>query len=298
MTVFKRGLSPQFIGALGVLAKTDCWWKDVLADPTLLIGIRDEALDVYWHGQALFCATYSGSVRVNTHVKYLLDPDRSDRVPLKEDGSMAVAEPMIKCYKDQETLEKMKRAAGLFAGDEKRGVHAIALANKDVIDVEIQLDARALLLKRKEPRIDIAALEKTENGIELVFWEAKIFANKELRAKGDSKPDVVKQIEEYRKVLDHHRQSVISSYIRVAENLVAIVAMNNQARSVGAAIQAVAGGITPTLGAPPRVGLVVFGFDADEKADESIGAKHFEKLKAEVGPKLVRTRGDAKGWKL
>ncbi len=193
MTEFKKGLSQEFIDALGVLAKTNCWWRDVLLDPTLLIGIRNEALDVYWHGQALFYATYNGRVRVNTHVKYLLDPDRSDRVPLNEDGSVTLlTEPMIKDYVGRETLEKMKRAADLFAGDEKRGVHAIALVNKDVIDVEIQLDARGLLdekglpLKRKEPRIDIAALEMTGNGFELVFWEAKLFANKELRAEGDS----------------------------------------------------------------------------------------------------------------
>lgn len=221
VTEFKRGLSPKFIDALGVLAlaKTNCWWKDVLADPTLLIGIRNEAFDVYWHGQALFCATYTGRVLVTTHVKYLLDPDRSDRVPLNEDRWAALlTEPMIKRYGGRETLEKMKRAADLFAGDEKRGVHAIALANDNIIDVEIQLDARKLGTERKEPRIDIAALKETADGIELVFWEAKLFANKELRAKGDSKPDVVEQIEEYRKVLAHYRPSVISSCICVAKN--------------------------------------------------------------------------------
>ena len=115
VTEFKKGLSQEFIDALGVLAKTNCWWRDVLLDPTLLIGIRNEALDVYWHGQALFYATYNGRVRVNTHVKYLLDPDRSDRILLNEDGSMASsAEPMIKRYEGTKTLEKMKRAANFL----------------------------------------------------------------------------------------------------------------------------------------------------------------------------------------
>ncbi len=74
--------------------------------------------------------------------------------------------------------------------------------------------------------------------------------------------------------------------------------MSNLARSVGAAIQAVADGITPTLGAPPRVGLVVFGFDADQKRAGGNGALHFRKLKVQLGQEFVRTRGDVDKWNL
>ena len=98
------------------------------------------------------------------------------------------------------------------------------------------------------------------------------------------------------------RQSVISSYICVAKkNLVAVAEMSNQARSVGAAIRAVAdeiAPITPTLADPPRVGLVIFGFDADQKKAGGIGASHFEKLKDQLGHEFVRMRGDADRWKL
>ena len=82
------------------------------------------------------------------------------------------------------TLSKLKRAADLFSGMEKQGVHAIAQANENIVDVEIMLDATDLPTARDYPRIDIAAFEQRSDGVELVFWEAKLFANKELRASG------------------------------------------------------------------------------------------------------------------
>jgi hypothetical protein len=85
---FNKGLSDNFMAALAELAQKPGWWQDVLADASLIIGIRNESLDVYWHGQSLFNAGFEGGrVNVNTHVKYLLDPDRSDRVALNENGT-------------------------------------------------------------------------------------------------------------------------------------------------------------------------------------------------------------------
>ena len=84
MGVFKRGLSDEFMAALAELAQKPGWWQDVLADASLIIGIRKEEFDVYWHGQSLFNADFKGGrVNVNTHIKYLLDPDRDDRVRLE-----------------------------------------------------------------------------------------------------------------------------------------------------------------------------------------------------------------------
>ncbi len=57
MGVFKRGLSDEFIAALTELAQKPGWWQDVLQDASLIIGIRDEEFDVYWHGQSIFMPT-------------------------------------------------------------------------------------------------------------------------------------------------------------------------------------------------------------------------------------------------
>ena len=299
MAVFKRGLSDNFIVALAELAQKPGWWQDVLADASLIIAIRDECLDVYWNGQSLFNADFRGGrVNANTHVKYLLDPDRSDRVGLNEDGTFhAVLTPMLARYVPG-TLSKLKRAADLFSGLEKQGVHAIAQANENIIDVEIRLDARDLDTERDQPRIDIAAFEQRSGGVELLFWEAKLFANKELRASGSSQPKVVVQIKEYKQVLKARESEVLSSYRCIAKNLVAIAAMSDGVREVGPAIRAVTDGVELRMGPPINVGLVIFGFDADQKTVGGIGHKHFEKLKAELSAGSVRTRGDADGWKL
>jgi hypothetical protein len=240
---FKRGLSDNFIAALGELAQMPNWWQDVLADGSLIIGIRDEEFDVYWNGQAIFHADFQGGrVNVNTHVKYLLDPDRSDRVALKEDGTFSVGPTPILTIYGPGTLSKLKRAADLFSGMEKQGVHAIVRANEDIVDVEIRLDANDLDTKRNQPRMDIAAFQKQSDAVRLVFWEAKLFANKELRASRYSEPKVVSQIKEYKQVLQAQADGVLHSYRRVARNLVAIAEMSHCAREVGPAIRAVANG--------------------------------------------------------
>jgi hypothetical protein len=179
---------------------------------------------------------------------------------------------------------------------EKQGVHAIVRANENIIDVEIRLDAKDLNSDRDQPRIDIAAFEQRPDGVELVFWEAKLFANKELRAAGPA--PVVKQIKEYQQVLQARQSDVLSSYRRVAKNLVAIAQMSDGIRKVGSAIQAVADGEELRMSSTANVGLVIFGFDADQKAVGGIGHKHFEKLKAELGDKMVRASGVADGLKL
>ena len=299
--VFKRGLSDDFITALVELAKKSGWWQDVLADGSLIIGIRHEEFDVYWHGQSIFHANFKGRrVNVNTHVKYLLDPDLEDHIDLNEDGTFPIPvelAPMLTRYASG-TLKKLKRAADLFSGLEKQGVHAIVQSNENIVDVEITLDATGLDTKRKHPRIDIAAFEPRPDGIELVFWEAKLFINPEVRAKGPASPKVVGQIEEYKKVLHAREGGVISSYLCVAKNLVAIAEMSGGVRKVGHAIRTVAGTGKLSMIPPAKVGLVIFGFDDDQKAERGIGHKHFEKLKKELGPKSVRTCGKADGLKL
>jgi hypothetical protein len=297
--VFKKGLSANFMAALAELAQKPGWWQDVLADASLIIGIRNECFDVYWNGQSLFNADFQGGrVNVSTHVKYLLDPDRSDHVPLNENGAFDVElTPILHRY-DSGTLSKLKTAADLFSGMEKQGVHAIVQASENIVDVEICLNAKDLDIKRDYPRIDIAAFEQRSDGIELVFWEAKLFANKELRAFGSAEPKVIGQINDYKKVLQARQPKVLASYCRVAKNLVTIAEISGGVRKVGPAVRRVAVGEELRMSTPANVGLAIFGFDADQKADGGIGHKHYEKLKNLLGENSVRRRGDADGWKL
>jgi hypothetical protein len=189
-------------------------------------------------------------------------------------------------------LSKIKMAADLFSGMEKQGVHALVLGNENVIDVEICLDAKDLDTERDYPRIDIAALEQRPDGYKVVFWEAKLFVNPELRAK-EGPAAVISQIKEYRKVLEAHHDRVVSSYRRVAENLVAFADMSGGGRKVGAAIRAVATGERLFLSTPATVGLAVFGFKQDHKRKGSDGAKHFGRLRLDLEECPMRASGKA-----
>ncbi|MGP0087791.1 MAG: hypothetical protein ACLP0B_29865 [Steroidobacteraceae bacterium] len=146
MDQFRRGISDPFIAALKGLAASGGWWRDVLSDPSLLIAVRNEYLNVYWHGQSIFKITppdRQGKVKASTHPKYLLDPDLSK--PVSFDGKRFLIDGLrrtgfIETY-DAETLNKLKRSAEPYAGGEKTGVHSIWNGNPAVVDVEIDFSA-------------------------------------------------------------------------------------------------------------------------------------------------------------
>ena len=111
----------------------------------------------------------------------------------------------------------------------------------------------------------IAAFEQSNELANLVFWEAKLFSNKELR---DLNGGVLHQIAEYGIVLNRYRDIILHNYKRVAEALVSIAAMSNGGRQTSSIIDHVAGGrVKLHMSSPPTVGLIVFGFDAFQKAE-------------------------------
>ncbi len=227
-----------------------------------------------------------------------MNPDLSKLVPLDPGGTF---EPLpenaiMKHYKGSASLNNMKPAAALFSGDEKRGVHAIAIGNANVIDVEVAINAKELGTKRDTPRIDLAAFTQKNHSVELVFWEAKLFTNKEIRSKANV-PRVVDQIEEYRTVVKEYREVILEGYRTVASNMVSIAEMSGGKRTVGAAIQAVESGTPLVMDTPPKVGLIVYGFDADHKKSD-IWISHLKTLREKIGSDLVRDLGKAKDVKL
>ncbi|SEG64448.1 hypothetical protein SAMN04488144_13224 [Methylobacterium sp. 190mf] len=294
---FDHALPTAFVAALREEARREGWWRDVLQDPSLVIATRGRSLNVYWHGQALFTVTCPhGALRVTTHEKFLLDPALAGQVPLRADGTFDTAalleRALVDRYKGPTTLAKLKTAAALFAGDEKRGCHEIAVRNAAVIDVEVAFPGRHTVGAHTytAPRVDLAAVEADGSDARLVFWEAKTYANGELRALGDEPAPVCRQVEAYRFVLAAQRQIVEASFAGVAANLVAFKAMG-WARPLSPLIEAVgAGEARLHLGAEPQVGLVVFGFDAGQREEER-WIKHRAKLEQHIP--TVRFIGDA-----
>lgn len=297
MSQFKRGIrKPGMMEALAELAARESWWADVLKDKTLIIGVRDDYLNVYWRGQSLFKVEMNnGRVVATTHPKYLLDPDLSGQVVLDGNtGAFALdgLDALTRNYRPGETLNKLKRAANLFTKEEKEGVQAIVNANANVVDVEVAFPAVAG--SRNVPRIDIATFSEDGEAVRLVFWEAKVLANPELRPSGDK--NVVTQINAYADLLAQHAQGVLESYKVISRNLVAFALMSNGARTLAPAIQNVADGADLTLATPADVRLVVFGFDAAQR--DLIWKPLLAPLEERLGTGRILARGEPSGIRL
>ncbi|WP_407525060.1 hypothetical protein [Methylobacterium oryzisoli] len=299
MAPFDHALSQDFLEALRKEVARGGWWRDVLADPTLVIATRGRSLNVYWKGQSLFRASLvHGAIRVTTHEKFLLNPALEGQVPLNADGLFDIAaltqKGFLDRYEDKETLKKLKAAAGRFADAEKSGCHEIAVRNAGVIDVEIAFPGKYVIEETETtaPRVDLAAVESDGSDARLVFWEAKTYDNGDLRTLTEEKPATVcGQVGLYRSILAQHREAVEASYARVAANLVAFRDMG-WTRPLSPAIEAV-GRNTATLRLhdEPAVGLIVFGFDKGQR-DEARWVGHRSKLQQNIA--RVKLIGDPK----
>lgn len=284
---------------LKAAAATDQWWRDVLDDNSLIIGIRDDYFNVYWNGQAIYTITFSEHrLHVSTHVKYLLDPSISKQVTLV-DGSFAKSlkkrKPIISEYDGAETLKKLKRAANYYSKGEKVGVHAIAQRNGSVVDVEIVFSATGEDKGEKLPRADIAAFEQEGDHINLVFWEAKLFANPELW-KLEDKKSIVKQIERYRTAISMSQPELISSYKRVALNLKEIAEMGDNKRTIHPSIADVADAkIDLRISSISDVGLIVFDYDLPQK---DIWIRQRDMILSKIDNLKIRANGTASQIKL
>ncbi len=300
-TSFNRHLDPKLMCQLGDAKKKEGWWADVLADPNLVVGLRGKYLNVYWRGQSLFYVEAGPSVpSITTHEKFLVDPALNGQISLTN-GVFVVKDlptrALISGYEGPETLKKLKTSVGLFSGDEKTGCHEIAVngMNGNIIDVEITFPGKVSRGNgggdKTGPRVDFASVERDGDHARLVFWEAKTYQNSELRAKPPRKPKVLEQIDIYRKYLTHHRDEVERSYTEIAKNLMAIKAMGWQ-RSLSPLIHEIATGKRRlSLGEKPKVGLLIFGFDAAQRDSES-WKNHLDCLRKEIPD--IRLNGEAK----
>jgi hypothetical protein len=94
-------------------------------------------MNVYWRGQSLFKIERNprkGSLKFSKHPKYLSDPDLSKAVMFDGNTFQVDGHKALTTEYGAETLGLMKRAANLYVGGKKKGVHAVmrAPANPNV----------------------------------------------------------------------------------------------------------------------------------------------------------------------
>lgn len=204
MTKFARYLPPQLIEALANLASQAApnWWQEILANDNLHLAIRNGSLNVYAKGQSVFKVELGDNSQpiMTTHYKYLLKPNMpSGQEYVSFDGTKFLIGKndlnperfFQRSYSVNETIPELVQAALGYSNPEKAGVHLIAKANSNVVDMEIAFstlrepedpapstepNVAVKKTKSSAQRIDLAALRENGDGKALlVFYEAKRF---------------------------------------------------------------------------------------------------------------------------
>ncbi len=278
MFKFSHVISAPFVDRLNREYSLGGWWKAIADDRDLFVAMRDEYINVYWKGNSLLKLRFKdGELIGETHYKYLLRPEVETQTYVRiENGQTKLAAP-----------------ANLFMPDsEKEGVHQIVKNNSNVIDVEIAFSTEHEKTGRlTAKRIDFSALKIAPSGPEIVFFEAKLFTNKELRADGPVVP-VFGQLNQYRDFLGDalNAANLVSSYRQTCGNLVALDGVSNRYGTMLDIMKEIATDKVD-LKINSDVRLVVFGFDSDQR-DGKVWAPHSKKLLDELGENLLIS-GDA-----
>ncbi len=284
MGTFARGLAPAFVQELNDQYDQDVAWRAFIDDSDLYLAIRSGYVNIYYRGCSLL-KWEEGHSDWKIHYKYLVRPNVKDPY-VKVEGGKPMFPENEKGYfiRDIRDRKSLKKAAGPFAGVEKTGVHDIIHANDCILDVEMELG---------KDRVDLVVLQDKGDRVDLVFLEAKHFANSELRARGE--PPVVRQIKRYESMLRANREAIVKSYWKVCENLVNLRGMSERhPKRHALMMRAVNRPQELFVDGNPR--LIVFGFDGDQK-EGPYWKKHLQKLRNAIGETRVLLKGDSKEFR-
>ena len=128
MSQFKKGISQQFVDRLNAEYKAGGWWKSIADDRDLFVAIRKDYLNVYLNGNSLLKLWQDGDQLVGeTHYKYLLTPEMARPYVKVVGGKAAIDEAAALFNGDLSDMAALKRAANVYSGDEKKGVHQIVM---------------------------------------------------------------------------------------------------------------------------------------------------------------------------
>jgi hypothetical protein len=275
--MFKKGISDVFVQAL----KRWNHWEEIRKDRDLFVAIRDEYINIYFRGCSLFKISYNGELSLETHYKYLVRPNLKNPYVSWVGDTPPVGDLGERILTNTFDIGALKKSSRSYAEPEKAGLHQILRYNNNVVDLEVVLshksedeataDDGTEKGRRAADRIDFAVIQKKDGMPFVVFFEAKRFANPELRSR-KPEPPVVGQIRKYESFIEKHRSEMEASYRRVCESLIELASPGRY----DACVKEVAGG-PERLTVDPHVRLVVFDFDDDQRTG-NVWKGHREKL--------------------
>lgn len=207
MKAYDHSLTKNMIHEINALYENEnSWWHKIIEDNEVFIRIRKNELRVMVHGGLLLLVTIkAGKIVCKINEEFLfLKSDKDPYVVLEEN-----ARTTIKYVKGLEEFVryylKIKRRMRLLIGKERQVSHALSLNVKQMVDREVGLVDEPE--NKKVKFVDLAAV--SESG-KIVFYEVKLFDNKEIRSL--KTPSVVDQIQEYERLIKKDRDKIIEAY--------------------------------------------------------------------------------------
>lgn len=293
MSKFERGITNKaFLDALNDLRKDPAsFWSRMVADKDLFIAIRKESINVYFQGNSLAKITFDkGKLKCTTHYKFVINPEFKNTYFESEDDIFQIPKLEGLIVPSIKELDLIKRAIIVYSGEEKSGVQTISIIATNVLDVEIAIEKDNVVDengRKSTDRIDFLRVEEQNDHLKLVFYEAKHYSNKEIRAAGKTAPPVINQLAKYNTSLRKHAADIESSYKLVCLNLQYLDIIGSRKL-----ISRVAYGDPISIDFDPR--LVIFGYDQDQRSGK-IWKTHIGKIRSTIGKRLI-TKGNPKSF--
>ncbi|MBA8835218.1 hypothetical protein ACCT15_34355 [Rhizobium ruizarguesonis] len=279
-------------------SRAGTWLHEALADPELFFALRDERVDIYHLGQVIYSVELRDEkVTPRTHVKYLVMDGRDPYVRMKN-GAFDYKDAHLQgSYQATASLEKIKRAASKFSGPESKGIYKVIDRDALVIDVEIAFNRSNEIAehdtpatRRTQDRVDMVRLSPSEDGFDLVFWEAKHYSSKEL-----FRDDIFNQLAAYAKQLQSREAQLISAFQNVCRFHRDLDQLRKSLGFAGASdshidmLEGLASG-RHQLRIVKEPSLFVFGFDNDQKNGRwKVRKKQIEEV---IGSERLRAVGN------
>ena len=209
---FRRVLRQNLIDELNNLYKNkDSWWHKIVEDKEAMILIRNSRLHVLVNGGFLLQISMgaSGNLVCKIHEDFLNLRNEKDPYIAITDDETTPPKRVEGLRGLEKHYQKVKQRIKIFTGSEKKAVQNIALSIKQIIDLEVGLEGekKKNASRKGAQRVDMTGI--TDDGT-LVFFEAKLFGNKEIRAK--VRPDVVGQLRKYEKLLEKYQKEILNGY--------------------------------------------------------------------------------------
>lgn len=125
---FQRTLDQDFIDALNQLHDLPAsWWRKLVDSTDVFLAIRNNCINAYSCGMSIGKIVREGrSIRLLVHEEYLTLTSRDPYVDLLSDQTSRTRQVVFDEKGYLAHLSRIKKRAGRFAGDERKGTNKVA----------------------------------------------------------------------------------------------------------------------------------------------------------------------------